>query len=811
MITKIDIEKFGLFNNYRWSQSIGNDNNVDLLKKVNMIYGRNYSGKTTLSRILRCVEKKQLHEKYTDGKFTIIDDHGNSITQSNLNFSEKIRVYNTDFVKDNLSWLHDDINGDIKPFTLLGSGNIEAMARIEAINTELGSIDAKEGLLYQEDQSITDFRKEEATLKEKQEQLTDALTRKANKELKLNDYFVKQGDTYNIRNIQSEVDEILSSSKDYSLDENAKELHKKIIKEEEKNTITEVSITRPKLQEYVLQTKTYVEKKITISSTIQDLLNNSILQEWVNKGREYHKEQRNTCAFCGGIITTERWNELDAHFSKESEELKYAIQEEIKRLNDSKTSLDDFLLKKGLIKENYYSTHHSRYDEIREKWDVIVKRYKEIILALIEKLQERHDDIFNPKVFDEQSNINKQTVDDISDGIVGILELFNKLSKDNDEKSKSLATDKDKSRKILRYSEIQNFITILDYKTKIEDINTESGRLDLKKKEMKLLREKVSQLEIEKKQRELELNDEGEAAKKVNNHLSDFFGHDGLKLKPETLDTDEPKTSFVIMRGSEKAHNLSEGECSLISFCYFIAKMEDELKSTDCDKLIIYIDDPISSLDSNHIFFMYSLIDTVIAKEKKYGQLFISTHNLDFLKYLKRLTIPYDEKNKPLANHFIVEKKKKDNESKCELKLMPTYLKDYVTEYNFLFKEIYNMAKPFENGDRARFFENQFTHFYNLPNNMRKFLECYLFYRYPNTDDPLKNISKLFTGHIPSLVNRVINEYSHLTWGERGTLVMDVQEAESVAKDILNAIKTKDREHFNALCNSIGVDENIEL
>ena len=194
MITKIDIEKFGLFNNYRWSQSIGNDNNVDLLKKVNMIYGRNYSGKTTLSRILRCVEKKQLHEKYTDGKFTIIDDHGNSITQSNLNFSEKIRVYNTDFVKDNLSWLHDDINGDIKPFTLLGSGNIEAMARIEAINTELGSIDAKEGLLYQEDQSITDFRKEEATLKEKQEQLTDALTRKANKELKLNDYFVKQGE-----------------------------------------------------------------------------------------------------------------------------------------------------------------------------------------------------------------------------------------------------------------------------------------------------------------------------------------------------------------------------------------------------------------------------------------------------------------------------------------------------------------------------------------------------------------------------------------------------------------------------------------
>src|SRR5690606_39389208 len=54
---------------------------------------------------------------------------------------------------------------------------------------------------------------------------------------------------------------------------------------------------------------------------------------------------------------------------------------------------------------------------------------------------------------------------------------------------------------------------------------------------------------------------------------------------------------------------------------------------------------PISSLDSNHIFFMFSLIESLIAKPVKkadgsntyrYKQLFISTHNLDFLKYLKR-------------------------------------------------------------------------------------------------------------------------------------------------------------------------------
>ena len=50
------------------------------------------------------------------------------------------------------------------------------------------------------------------------------------------------------------------------------------------------------------------------------------MQEWVDKGRVLNKN-RETCAFCGGIITPDRWKLLDAHFSKESEELKKSIEE----------------------------------------------------------------------------------------------------------------------------------------------------------------------------------------------------------------------------------------------------------------------------------------------------------------------------------------------------------------------------------------------------------------------------------------------------------------------------------------------------
>lgn len=48
MINRLDIEKIGLFCDYRWNQHIGNQPD-DIFKRVNIIYGRNYSGKTTLS------------------------------------------------------------------------------------------------------------------------------------------------------------------------------------------------------------------------------------------------------------------------------------------------------------------------------------------------------------------------------------------------------------------------------------------------------------------------------------------------------------------------------------------------------------------------------------------------------------------------------------------------------------------------------------------------------------------------------------------------------------------------------------------
>ena len=57
-IKKIDlIKNMAVFRDFRWSSSVRDvGNNIAEFKQINILYGRNYSGKTTLSRIFRALE-----------------------------------------------------------------------------------------------------------------------------------------------------------------------------------------------------------------------------------------------------------------------------------------------------------------------------------------------------------------------------------------------------------------------------------------------------------------------------------------------------------------------------------------------------------------------------------------------------------------------------------------------------------------------------------------------------------------------------------------------------------------------------------
>jgi wobble nucleotide-excising tRNase len=788
MISKVDITSFGLFKNYTWDTAI---NKNQAFRRLNIIYGRNYSGKTTLSRVFKCLEDKCLHKNFLKSVFTITLSGGKTITNSNLDSDFRIRVYNSDFVKENLSWLHND-DGTIRPFTILGAKNVGIDTKIKDIDKRLGSIEEKTGLFHELDEKRKNIDKKRREHHSKSTELDDKLKKRANDKIKIDsNLFLASSSkrTYTIADIKADILKIENNLTNHLLSTSQIDEHITLLKEVSMDNINPLAETKPNFSKYYEQAKKLLSKKIKPSEPIVDLINDSLLQEWVRQGIERHKDKRESCGFCGNPLDEKLWGKLDAHFSKESEELRKELKQQIDTLEQAKKNLLEFLT---LNREMFYGSLAPKFDAVQKNWASVIKTYSESIDNVITELRNREKDIFKEKEI--------PVIADVSENILETLKSFNQLILEHNNKTNFLSTDQTKTRSELRFANIAQFLTDINYQTEITIIEGLKQTCEDAELEIAPLQKNIDDLLEEKRTLEAQAKDESKGAELVNHHLTHFFGHNELKL---VAIGETPNMKFTIHREGGIANNLSEGECSLISFCYFVAKMEDELKDeANSNKLIIYIDDPISSLDSNHIFFMFSLIESIIAKPKKYGQLFISTHNLDFLKYLKKLTIPFykpqsESKDKADVKNFIIDRKNKEN---TVLKLAPDYLKNYITEFNYLFSQIYNCSVS----DMSAI---PHEYQYNFGNNMRKFLEAYLFYKYPShkiSND--ERIRKYFDDDSVSvnLINRVINEYSHI--GEhfdRGMEPVDIDEISKISKLVIDRIKMSDSDQYEALLQSI--------
>jgi len=133
-------------------------NDATTLRRWNLIYGFNASGKTTLSRILGSLGKGQLHPTLpNDGSFEIGLSDGTSITSDNLAQSvlvSRLFVFNSDFVEDNLRWAE----GTSSPIFYIGQPQADAAAELASKEAALldlyPTLAAAEKLLGAEDRAL---------------------------------------------------------------------------------------------------------------------------------------------------------------------------------------------------------------------------------------------------------------------------------------------------------------------------------------------------------------------------------------------------------------------------------------------------------------------------------------------------------------------------------------------------------------------------------------------------------------------------------------------------------------------------------
>ena len=779
-IKKIDIKDFGCYKDYKQhSQSgIGNDFNDG---RINIFYGRNYSGKSTYSKIFQSIELKQLPEKYENIDFEVKLANHRIIKSNEIGSDLPIdcKVFNQQFIDDNI-YLHND--NKLNSFQIsIGSDTNETLKKIEDIR--LNELKPRNEKLSQVESDIT---KKQKKLKSSENVLNSKLRTTASKIKNLKNPSVVVGNKYDIRDIKEEFKKYSAHFPILPLQDDEKavaELEKNV--EQAKIRILEKNINKPQKIDLVSfdknfnftlfleNTKKLLSKVVSVSNILDEYKDSPDKINWIKHGVDIHGDNPEKCVFCGNGIDGELIKNLKLAFSDELSSLENELVLQNNRIKSEIQKLDAI---PNINKEDYFKESVSDIQNINKEIENNINNRKRVLEILESKISEKQRDIFSKIEINDLNWIDfseiQVEINSLYDGTIKQIEQF------EDRKTKSIDF-------LRRYYIVKEF-PVSEFTKLSQEVDQLEEYINENSKEQKKLKEEKEKFEQDIIELEGSLKSESEAAKRINMILQNSLAHSEMSLK--SVD-DEEGIYFEVSRNEERAYNLSDGEKSLIAFAYYITRLES-LSTEEKSKTILFIDDPVSSLDENNIFYIYNLIFCLLEK-KEFLQYFLSTHNLDFLKYTNRFSNKKD--------YYLIEKIKEAENipSKSYIKKLPTHLSNKVTEFVFLFEQIYRVATEDEH-------ENNFSVFYNFPNNGRKFIETLLYFKYP--DYKTKNDDKIinyFGDENAPFMQRINNEYSH---GEdrfdRTRNPINTCEFKHDARIILGALHRNDPEQFKSFLNN---------
>lgn len=768
------LSDFGVFQNSAWDELAD-------FKRFNLIYGWNRCGKTTLSRVFSSCEKKSLFhpdvfKQYpVNGEFELILSDKTQIKSKEIEKSNlSIRVFNQDFIDDNVSF---EANKSSNGIVYLSEGDIESKNNLERIFKENKTFKAKADL--------------DKKNRESKEKIKTSFLQSVGREVS-NVLFDK---TYNRTKVESRIKEQgIDKIKTLVLKNNEKVTYEEKVKRKAGKAVSNYKSFDIKtlwfgdLDAIYNHIKRLLSKEI-VSETIEKLKNDEELNNWMKKGFEIHKskDEFGKCLFCESHISNKLFDTLSKHFSKDYVELQ--------------TDIELFInFSKKLKLQQIPSENIEIYPELRidytskaEKLNSSIKAFTNWLFMHSESLlDEKNRNPFDKDLV-EMLEKPRDFEKEINESISELNKVINKHNKlvvgHNDEVSRS----KEK----LELHIIALAISEGDFQ-KMEDEYLSA--VELEQSSAEELR--VNQEEIEKI--ENETSQISGALGKINLHLKSYFGKDEM-----TLDLDHSKKGYLIYRDGIPATNLSEGEKTAIAFSYFIVKTEE--RDFKISNSIIFIDDPISSLDSNFVYHSFSLIKEHFQGAK---QLFVSTHNFHFFNLLKEWFIQRNNKviksNVNLKSRgvevkaipcelYMIESFYDNDKRKSNLKLLDPTLRKFKSEYHFLFSYINQFLKK----------SPEYGDLYTIGNISRRYFEIYADFKIPNSSNPrqkMEELSKEANSNGASIsmtdlgkVYKLINEFSHNYDSMSSIEHTDKSESFDAINTLLKIVKYSDGKHYDIL------------
>ena len=386
-------------------------------------------------------------------------------------------------------------------------------------------------------------------------------------------------------------------------------------------------------------------------------------------------------------------------------------------------------------------------------------------------LKQRFEKYFNKTYQDKIDKIRilrenyQLTFNQLLENIIEVSKVYNKDNQTTNllKECNDLLADNIKKfeQKLEHSNEVIEFFDVYNFDSELETINDEIDENndkieDFQRNKEKLIEDIWGYLAKKSENDITEYNDYDKRIKKILNRLYSLKSHFEFSektikneievLKSQTVSTEdaiiaingilkssgfdnfkieEKETSNNISRYILKRQNssdsdvfntLSEGEKNFIAFLYFYQLvLNTDKKDSEFKKRIVVIDDPVSSLDSQVLFVVTTLIHSLIkysnSDKNKFenpniNQVFILSHNLYFYKEVSFKQRPICRKKA----HFSVSKY--DGKSKIEHKGDETFVHN---DYMLLWKSIKELK---DSNDKV----------FNITigNSMRRIIESYV-------------------------------------------------------------------------------------
>lgn len=755
MITQINkLKRFGIYQNYTWGA-------IDDFKKKNLIYGWNYSGKTTLSKLFQVLEFKDKSRCFSGSEIEITTNNGMTsqvYNQDIINsFPFVVKVFNSEYIKRIFTW--DEPKSGFNPISFyLGdtAGNLkDKIKKLTTINERLYLLRDKK-------------YKPVIDLFESYNKANGHFSRKS-KEVREN-YLPGLFDPTTFD--KSHLKRIADAVKD--------DLEKHILSASERD-FTKIEATTEKkfsVQNDNLEIQESLEKlSLTVKSILEDsapkaisfpiLEEDPVLFDWVQKGIPLHKDSTE-CKFCTKQLPENRIDDLNTFYSKKLKEIQDAIEEVIKMIDTERNVIEvNFPIKKDIAEP-----FQSEYELAVNAYETQKGFYKEKLSILEKDIKSKGLNIF---ISIKATDIEIISLTSLLNTIQAIIKRHNKwLSEFGERKSDAI-------KKILKHY-------VAEY-LKSENYNKKETDKDSATKIIETIEAKINaNMPLIKNYNE-QLSSTSKGQGELNDILEILLHRDDIKIELK-------EEKFTLERSGHPAEHLSEGEKSAIAFAYFLTELK-ALRTDDPPKLpnsIIFIDDPISSLDSNHIFQIRSLLKDFF-KTDDFAQLFISTHNFEFFSVLFDSGIfggiksNTNENKRPL--YFI----KRHKSGVSTIEKMPKSFSNYKSEYVGLF----HILKDFS--DSAD--KENFEYLLLLPNALRRFIELYTLSKYPANNDSTvdQRVELIFKSNEKPHHNvKLLNWFSHQNQIEKlqqhDEKIMQITDA---VNDLIVYLQNEDELHWKGL------------